>query len=100
MSKRKIKKKIKKRRPRAGHAKKADAQNRAAGAAFQRWAMTQPARDRAAVEQVEKANRRIRVEEYLEKLAQARAEGGDPSTLDEMSDEFDERKYREVKENG
>jgi hypothetical protein len=54
MSRRKISRKIKKRRPRGKDARNADAQKRAASAAFQRWAMKPNDRDREAVEQAEK----------------------------------------------
>lgn len=98
MSKRKIKKKIKKRRPRAGHARTVDAQNRAAAAAFHAWAIKPRDRDESAVDEIPtKAEAAACVEQTAEEvereIAQELAEG---ETLDEMSDEFDARKYADI----
>ncbi len=75
MSKRKIKKKTKNRRPRGGDARRADAQNRAAAVAFQRWARSKPDTDPSAAEEVENANQRA---------AEEGAEQGE--TIDEMGE--------------
>ncbi len=79
MTKRKIKRKSKNRRPRGGDARRADAQARAAAQAFQRWAATPRDRDQEGAAVIE----------------QAQAQG---ETLDEMSDEFDAEAAEELKQ--